>query len=105
MSDSGLDKIVKSEAVELIRNNPDSISSFTNSIPKSLPQSEVSILFEWNDPSAEFELQFVNPQNRYFVWKHSEEAQSLINDEILKGYFSNIFEIETKRNGKWLVNV
>ncbi|MEM6863869.1 MAG: TonB-dependent receptor plug domain-containing protein, partial [Bacteroidota bacterium] len=105
LSDSGLDKIVKSEAIELIRNNPDSISSFTNSIPKALSQSEVSILFEWNDPSAEFELQFVNPQNRYFVWKHTEETQSLINDEILKGYFSNIFEIETKRNGKWLVNV
>jgi tetratricopeptide (TPR) repeat protein len=29
------------------------------------------LVFEWNDSEAEFDLQFVNPGNRYYTWNHS----------------------------------
>ena len=38
------------------------------------------IVFDWNDPAVEFNIQFVDPKNKYFNWSHT-----IIDDkEILK---------------------
>ena len=29
------------------------------------------LVFEWNNSEAEFEIQFVNPENQYYKWKYS----------------------------------
>ncbi|WP_222984012.1 TonB-dependent receptor plug domain-containing protein [Flagellimonas meishanensis] len=65
------------------------------------------VVLDWNNPDAEFVVQFVNPQKRFFNWEHTEMVdRSGIIDEIRQGFFNEQFEIvgaETK--GDWLLNV
>lgn len=64
------------------------------------------LVFEWNDSEAEFELQFVNPENQYYKFKHS-----LADNEVLiareKDYGFNVMEelIDGSLPGLWKVNV
>ena len=68
---------------------------------------DVRIVFEWSFPPAEFELQFVNPQKRFFTWEHTSWA----NDERMKEEFEDGFAREEFEivgdgiEGEWLVNV
>lgn len=64
------------------------------------------ILVEWNDSEAEFELQFVNPEMRYYTWKHTMTSNAdRIMDEKLKGYSSEEFLMDGSLAGKWQVNI
>ncbi len=63
------------------------------------------LVFEWNDSEAEFELQFVNPEGRYFKTEHSLAADSdRIRDEKLLGYSCEEFLIDESLPGTWQVN-
>ena len=63
------------------------------------------LVFEWNTPRADFELQFVNPQNRFFKWEHSTLSNpERIEDEISNGYSSEEFEFYGDVKGKWVFN-
>ncbi|MEB8345613.1 TonB-dependent receptor plug domain-containing protein [Flavobacteriaceae bacterium KMM 6898] len=65
----------------------------------------VRLVFEWNTPLADFELQLVNPQNRFFIWDHSNLSKpERIEDEITNGYTSEEFEFYGDVNGKWTFN-
>lgn len=63
------------------------------------------MVFEWNDSEAEFELQFVNPEGRYFKTVHSlaKDAER-IRDEKLLGYSCEEFLIDESLPGTWQVN-
>jgi tetratricopeptide (TPR) repeat protein len=64
------------------------------------------LVFEWNDSEAEFELQFVNPENHYYNWEHSILASTeRIKDEKLKGYSCEEYLIDNSLKGNWQVNV
>ncbi len=64
------------------------------------------LVFEWNNSEAEFELQFVNPQNKYFNWEHSLLADAdRIRDEKLKGYSCQEYLIDGSLPGTWKVNL
>lgn len=67
---------------------------------------KVRMVFQWNRPGAEFELQFVNPQNRYYNWKHTnEENKERLKNEIYKEYRLEEFEFNgDDANGKWIIN-
>ena len=64
------------------------------------------MVFEWNDPGHEFEIQFVNPQKRFFNWEHTNDSNaSRIQDEYINGYRSEEFEFYGKDvKGKWVIN-
>ncbi|MEN1785256.1 MAG: carboxypeptidase-like regulatory domain-containing protein, partial [Bacteroidota bacterium] len=48
------------------------------------------LVFEWNDGEADFELQFVNPENQYFKWKHTlADSGATIAREKEYGYSMN----------------
>lgn len=65
----------------------------------------VRLVFEWNTPLADFELQFVNPQNRFFKWDHSTMSNpERIEDEITNGYSSEEFEFYGDVKGEWVFN-
>ncbi|MBT8283091.1 MAG: TonB-dependent receptor plug domain-containing protein, partial [Muriicola sp.] len=66
----------------------------------------VRMVFEWNDPEAEFNLQFVNPQKRYFNWEHnSTSSAERMKDEILNRYTSEEFEFYGEGvQGQWILN-
>lgn len=68
---------------------------------------DARFVFEWNNPEVEFELQFVNPQNRYYSWRYSrDENPDRINASIANGYMLEEFEFYGKESkGTWMVNV
>lgn len=63
------------------------------------------LVFEWNDSEAEFELQFVNPEGKYFKSEHSLFADAdRIKDEKVSGFSSEEYLIDDSLRGLWQVN-
>jgi tetratricopeptide (TPR) repeat protein len=64
------------------------------------------LVFEWTDPQAGFEIQFVNPQGKYFKWEHSVFSnQERLKDEVTKGYSLEEFALDDAPPGEWLINI
>ncbi|WP_318308244.1 hypothetical protein [Flagellimonas crocea] len=63
------------------------------------------LVFEWNDSEAEFDLQFVNPENQYYNWKHTlAEMPERIYSEKKLGYSMADFMLDDELPGIWSVN-
>ena len=64
------------------------------------------LVFEWNDSEAEFDLQFVNPGNRYYTWNHSiSENPDTIYREKEYGFNTTEYLLDGSLPGTWSVNV
>lgn len=63
------------------------------------------LVFEWNDGEAEFELQFVNPEGQYSLWKHtlSDEPERVAEEK--KTGFSCEEKLIYNPSGDWQVNI
>ena len=60
---------------------------------------------QWNNPNAEFELQFVGPNDQYYTWKHTEADNAvLLGSERLDGSYSKNFGIQDIGEGPWKIN-
>lgn len=64
------------------------------------------LVFEWNDGEAEFDLQFVNPEQQYHLWKHSlaSNAERIMKEKEI-GFNAEEFLIDGSLPGNWQVNV
>lgn len=63
------------------------------------------VVFEWNDSEAEFELQFVNPGDQFYTWKHTyADNEERIIDEKDNGYSIAEYVIDGNLPGTWTVN-
>lgn len=64
------------------------------------------VVFEWSDFDAEFDLQIVNPQNRYFTWTHDQttDAYRWAEEQTL-GYGLEEFFMTSSDKGEWLFNI
>lgn len=64
------------------------------------------LVFEWNDGEAEFDLQFVNPEKQYHLWKHSmaSDAQAIMKEKEI-GFNTQEFLIDGSLPGTWQVNI
>ncbi|MEM9076456.1 MAG: hypothetical protein AAGC43_05415 [Bacteroidota bacterium] len=63
------------------------------------------LVFEWSDSEAEFELQFVNPENQFHTWTHSLEASpKIIGREKDFGYSTAEYLIDDSLTGTWGIN-
>ena len=71
---SGLQGVAEAELRQLLANHKDKV--YYKDLPNSLRQTDykrdIRIVFEWNDPSAEFDLQFVDPSRKFFTYKHTK---------------------------------
>ena len=64
------------------------------------------LVFEWNDGEADFDLQFVNPENQYFMWKHNmNENAEVIAREKDFGFNLTEYLVDGALPGTWQVNV
>lgn len=64
------------------------------------------MVFEWNDFSTEFDLQFVNPKLKFYKWSHTLlDNKSLVNDEVQNGFSTQDFVIDDDESGEWLINL
>ncbi|WP_406685409.1 carboxypeptidase-like regulatory domain-containing protein [Seonamhaeicola sp. MEBiC1930] len=69
-------------------------------------KQDMRLVFEWNNPLAEFEIQFVNPNNKYFTWELSEfSKKERLLDGLKNGYHVEEFFIDDAENGKWVINI
>jgi hypothetical protein len=66
----------------------------------------IRLVFEWSDSEAEFDLQFVNPENQFEIWHHGLENNSeRIADEKSGGFSMQEYLIDESLKGTWQVNV
>lgn len=64
------------------------------------------LVFEWNDGEAEFDLQFVNPENQYYMFKHNMfDSPEVIEREKDFGYNVKEYLVDGSLPGTWQVNV
>jgi tetratricopeptide (TPR) repeat protein len=69
-------------------------------------KKDVRIVLEYTNPLAEFEVQFVSPDKRYYTWRHTYfDNKNLIKNEIDQGFGLKEFIIEDSSFGNWLVNI
>ncbi|NNK88721.1 MAG: tetratricopeptide repeat protein, partial [Flavobacteriaceae bacterium] len=67
---------------------------------------DVRVVCEWNDPYAEFELQFVNPGKKFFTWNNTKllNTQRMLSG-IKNGFAHEEFIIDDAETGKWTINL
>ncbi|NNK71421.1 MAG: hypothetical protein HKO96_13145 [Flavobacteriaceae bacterium] len=110
VSNEGIGEMIYNEMewMYFLRKNQTQIKE--NFLPKSEDlfefRNDIRLTMEWNTSEAEFELEFVNPDFRSYVFDHSLVGnQDLITDEKQRGYSSKEFMIEDINDGEWLVNI
>ena len=105
---SGLDKTIINELKHLLAFHKSKVTY--NDLPSELLKvgfnQDVRIVFEWNKSNTEFEIQFVDPNKKYFKWQHTvlENKQRLLNENET-GYFTEEFTIDDSPKGPWIINV
>ena len=109
-SSEGIGELIFNEMEWLyyVRKNQTKIKQNFTPLNKTLDafKKDVRMVFEWNTSEAEFDLEFVSPDKRAYVFDHSLSANnSLIIDEKQVGYSSKMFFIDELGDGKWLVNL
>ena len=110
ISDNAIGELIFNEMEWLFynRNNQSDINISFYPKNESIVEfrDDTRIVFEWNTSEAEFELEFVNPNNQAYVYKHSlaNDEQAINNGKEL-GYSSKEFMIQEIGLGNWLVNI
>ena len=112
----GLQETVVNEAAHLYWTKFDNLSQTDfplKTLKKYIPKNDwknfgfdYRIIFDWNDPSVEFNVQFVDPKNKYYNWSHTVlDDKDLLEDELNYGYNTEEFIIEKSDRGKWIINI
>ncbi len=98
-------KVVKNEISNLVNQHKLNATKLDHNLRNNVIY-DARLVFDWTYENAEFEIQFVTPQNKFFKWKHTlVEESKIFENEIKQGYNKNQFEIEGNGDGKWLINV
>ena len=104
---SGLRKTINYEYKNLVALHRNKLTQ--NLIPEFYTNNikfNTRIVFEWSAFDAEFDLQIVNPQKRYFTWSHTQKIEpGRISKEKQQGFGLEEFFMTSKDTGKWLFNI
>ncbi len=65
----------------------------------------VRLVFEWNDDQADFELQFVNPQKKFFKWSTPYDPQMASQANAAPKSSIVDYFIDDSMPGNWQVNI
>lgn len=104
---NGLKQTINAEYKNLIAlHNSTLLATNIPEFYKKKVEYDTRIIFEWSHFDAEFDLQIVNPQKRYFTWSHTQkEEASRFMKETSQGYGLEEFFITKKDKGEWLFNL
>ena len=104
---SGLKQTINSEYKNLVAlHNSTLVAADIPDFYKKNTEYDTRIVFEWSYFDAQFDLQIVNPQQRYYTWSHTQnEERSRIIKETAQGYGLEEFFITKKDKGEWLFNL
>lgn len=106
---SGVYKSISKEIKNLLSkyenklNTTNTPSRFVNNTNKTF---DARLVFEWNKTETEFELQFVNPQKKFFKWSHtnSENASRIVKEKN-QGFYMEEFILDGVGKGEWIINL
>jgi len=106
---SGIRKSINREMKKLILKNKKTLR-LLNTPPRFLnikkDSIQARIVFEWNANNAEFELQFVNPQKKFFKWNHTQSGSaSRMAREQTQGFYTEEFLLDDIGTGEWIINI
>ena len=107
---SSFNQFMKKELDNLVSFHNDALS-FGNNIKKlgtkSINEPTTRIVVEWNDSEAEFDLEFLQDKNEYYVWNHNyDENKEDINDEKRLGYSVVEYTIDNGNSSKpWKIYI
>lgn len=91
----GEDLLITTEMMGILASNDDPFLN-NQDIENILDEDmRTRLVFEWNNPEADFELQFVTPEGYYDTWEH----------KAVKGYCSKQFFLGKENIGLWQVNI
>ncbi len=104
----GFEKPVGAEMRNLINQHKNTVdvsgvdSKYQNNITYN-----ARLILEWNNPEAEFVVQFVNPQKRFFDWEHTVLSdRKRFQQGLEAGYYTEQFEIVGSDTvGEWILNI
>lgn len=106
---SGVYKSINSEMKQLIlknRSQLDLVGTPSRFLHLKSSSTQARIVFEWNSNDAEFELQFVNPQKKFFKWNHTKsENASRMFKEKEQGFYMEEFLLDGIGTGEWIINI
>ena len=67
---------------------------------------DIRLVLEWNSPGTEFDVQFVNPENKFYNFSHTYfNNKELLKQEVDDGISMKEFIIDDDTVGRWLVNI
>ncbi len=106
---SGIQKNIDNEMKRLLLQHKNELDltgiAKHNLYPKNVDY-DARIVFDWNDCTANFDLQFVNPQKKFFTWSHTKTENALrLNDEKTQGYNTEEFLLIESEKGEWQINI
>jgi len=104
---SGIEKTVTNDFKNLVNKHKGQLNT-AGVNPKFMTsvKHRSRIIFEWNNPDTEFDLQIVNPQKRFFTWEHSKsKAAQRIAEEKQQGWGLEEFHLTSSDIGEWLFNI
>lgn len=105
---SKIDKVLSNETFHFVKT---SSPNETIRVPMTYfdrnYKTDIRLVFEWSIPTVEFELQFVNPQKKFFKWQHTlTDNKERMFAENESGYQIEEFILdEGKTGGEWMVNL
>jgi len=102
----GEDLLITTEMLNILGQNKevlfDSMEILTG-MEDDDPQTR--LVFEWNNPDAEFDLQFVTPEGYFDTWSNKAGTDPVQDPEAENGYSSQQFLLGKENVGRWQVNV
>ena len=104
---TGMKKVLNSEMKGLLLKHRSQLNTHGLGSHYFTPLNyDVRVVVDWNDPDAEFVLQFVNPQKKYFLWSHNAlENGERLEQERRQGFHTEEFLLIDAEAGKWQVNI
>ncbi|MEA3477249.1 MAG: carboxypeptidase-like regulatory domain-containing protein [Bacteroidota bacterium] len=102
----GEDLLITTEMMNILDRNKE-VSVDGNEIETGLDggDPQTRLVFEWNNPEADFELQFVTPEGFYDTWGNKSGKNASQNPEAENRYYSKQFFLGKENVGLWRVNI
>lgn len=100
-------EVIVTEFEKLLKNHSDQMNiEVADRINQtSIQGGHVRVVVEYNDPSAEFMLQFVDSDQKFFIWNNFDSRQNSLNGGDLVSKQFEIVDQPGKVGEEWLVNV
>lgn len=105
---SGIQNIITNEIQHMLAFHRTKVDYYDlpNDLRTADFKKDVRIVFEWNDPFNEFELQFVNPNKKYYTWYQNKlNNGNKMLDVVKNGYAMQEYIIDDAEKGQWIINL